>query len=188
MLFVISGPSGSGKTTIAREVARRNTAIHLTVSCTTRLAKNGEEDGKDYYFITREEFQRRVEVGDFAEWAEVHSNLYGTPMMELSLGLWQSGDVLLEIDVQGMQTVKSKFLSAACTIFVVPPSLKALEDRLRERRRGDTVEERTKRLIHAIDEIAQAPTFDHIVLNDTGKLDVAVREVLEIIKRSRAHA
>ena len=175
-LLVISGPSGVGKGTVIRELAKQ-VDFHLSVSATTREPRPGETDGVDYYFLERDDFEEWIEADRFLEWAEYSDNLYGTPEAAVDLYLKRGEDVVLEIEVQGaVQVMKRR--PDALFIFVSPPSLEELESRLLGR--GDTTDVR-KRLARALEELAVADRFDHLVTND--ELHAAVAQLRSIIAR-----
>lgn len=162
--FIISAPSGAGKSTLASMLLKEFSSLVFSVSCTTRKKRCGEVEGRDYQFISRERFEELIEGGEFAEWAEVHGNFYGTPLTP-ALNLLESGkDVLFDIDVQGAALLKLSF-PLACFVFIMPPSLKILEKRLRDRDLDDDAVIR-QRLDHAKNEIGQAMWYDAIVVND----------------------
>jgi guanylate kinase len=181
-LYVISAPSGAGKNALLDEVRRRETRIASTVSATTRAPRPGERDGVDYHFLGREEFQRRVAAGDFAEWAEVHNNLYGTLRSELDRCLATGSDVILELDVQGMRSLKRLYPGVG-TIFLAPPSMEELERRLRNRGTNDDADI-ALRLRNAESEMAARSEFDCIIVNDT--IDRAAAEMVELLAARRA--
>jgi len=181
-LIIISGPSGVGKSTITRQLVAR-TAAHLSVSMTTRKPGPGEQDGKDYYFVSREEFLRRVETGAFLEHAEVFGNLYGTPREKIEQALDAGRTVILEIDVQGGKQVKAIYPQAVM-VFILPPSEQALRDRIfgRKREGGDVI---ARRLDGANREIAAArQCYDRMVVNDD--LERAIDEIIQIIRDAPA--
>lgn len=183
-IFVIVGPSGSGKTTLARKVAEIDNDLLLAISETTRPRRNGDRDGVDYYFNpSRELFRRKVKAGKFLEWADVYGHLYGTLASEVARAMLSQRDLLLEIDFKGMCQVKEKHPDAL-TIFVHPPSVEALPERLRYRNRGETEQETALRLAAAPIEIARASQFDHQIVNDDA--EVAVKKILDIVRQARA--
>ena len=177
-LFVVSGPSGAGKGTLVAELRGQRPDLVLTVSATTRAPRAGEVDGVQYYFLSDEEFSQRVESGDFLEWAWVHGNRYGTLRSEVERSLASGTSVILEIDVQGAAKVKEAF-GEAVLIFVRPPSLAILEERLRERNTEDE-ESLALRLANAERELSLAGDYDLQIVNDV--LDVAVAELLGAIE------
>ena len=171
LILILSGPSGSGKSSIYKAAMGELGGIEFSVSCTTRAPRPGEVDGRDYHFISREEFDRLVAEDAFAEHAEVHGNCYGTLKSEL-LGRVQRGiDVLLDIDVQGAARLRAlcadseEFCRACVFIFIMPPSYEELERRLRARG-TETEESILRRLANAKGEMAHASEYDHIIVND----------------------
>ncbi|MGB4703515.1 MAG: guanylate kinase [Candidatus Saccharicenans sp.] len=180
MIYVISGPSGCGKSTLIRELLSLLPGIQFSVSHTTRPKRAGEVEGRDYYFVTREEFQRMVDSQSFLEWAEVHGHLYGTSRDEISKKSRQ-GDLVLDIDVQGARQLRKK-LPQARFVFVVPPSYPELEKRLRQRK-TDSPETIALRLKNARREIEEARNFDYLVIN--GVLTQAVEELKAIVLAHR---
>ncbi|WP_457680197.1 guanylate kinase [Thermovibrio sp.] len=177
LLIVISAPSGTGKTTLCHMLLKEFLNMEFSISYTTRKPREGEVNGRDYFFITKEEFLRKVEEGDFLEWAEVYGNLYGTSKSQVLKALREGKDVLLDIDTQGALQVKKNFPEAVL-IFILPPSLKELERRLRKRGK-DPEEVIEKRLKVAREEIKRAPLYDYIVVNDL--LEVAYEKLKSII-------
>ncbi|ARN57441.1 guanylate kinase [Sedimentisphaera salicampi] len=175
-LFVVSGPSGVGKGTIVRRLDKTDAV--LSVSATTRQPGKGEKDGIDYWFISRSEFEERIEKGMFLEYAEVFGNLYGTPTDKTQEAVESGKNVILEIDVQGGLQVKKKWPEAGM-IFIMPPDMLELEKRIRNRAR-DSEETIRKRLEEAEKEIEIGKkNYQHFVVNNV--LDEAVSEVQEII-------
>lgn len=176
-LIVVSAPSGAGKTTIAREMLRHFPALRFSISATTRPRRAGEEEGRDYYFLTQEEFERRVAAGLFVEWEEMFGHLYGTPASEIERARHDSAHLLFDVDVKGGLSIKRRF-PEALLIFVRPPSLEILYDRLRNRHTEDeeAIAIRMKRVPM---ELALGDEFDHQVVNDN--LARAIREVQTIV-------
>lgn len=185
VLLVISAPSGAGKLTLLNKVRESQAGSFVTtVSATTRAPRTGETEGKDYYFLDRKTFEERRGAGEFAEWAEVHGNLYGTLNSELDRCLATGKDVILELDVQGMESLK-ELRHDVVTVFLMPPSLEVLEARLRNRG-TDEDDVIALRLKNAGDEMAQRHGFDYIVVND--KIDQAASELEAIIRAERCRA
>ena len=172
-LLVISAPSGAGKSTLIARLRRDFPGFAFSVSCTTRSPREGEVDGKDYHFISKDLFLDRISSGSFAEWAEVHGNYYGTPKQEVQDTLASGRDMILDIDVQGAKQVREN-MGIGCFVFLFPPSRQTLEARLTGRG-TDTEEVITRRLINAVDEIRQCTLFDHWIVNDD--LDRAYEEL-----------
>lgn len=181
LLIVISAPSGTGKTTLVHMLLKEFPDLEFSVSYTTRPPRPGEVDGKDYHFVDRKTFERMIEEGDFLEWAEVYGNLYGTSRTQVLRALNEGRDVILDIDTQGALQVKKNFPEAVL-IFILPPSLKELERRLRNRGTDDeeTIERRLK---IAREEIRRAPLYDYIVVNDV--LEVAYENLRSIIRAEK---
>lgn len=162
--LVLSAPSGAGKTTLVHRLRAEFPDIGYSVSCTTRAPREGEADGRDYIFLSRQAFEERRAAGGFAEWAEVHGNLYGTPLAPVRDMLARGQDVLFDIDVQGAAQLKLN-LDGASFIFILPPSMEELERRLRLRGQDDeAVIER--RLANARRELREAAWYDALVVND----------------------
>lgn len=181
MLFVVSAPSGAGKHTILHRVLERDPRLVYSISATTRPPREGEVDGKDYYFLDRAEFDRRVEAGEFFEWAHVHANRYGTLRSEMDRRLVSGTDVVLELDVQGMRNLKRQETDVV-TVFILPPSLEVLEQRLRGRG-TNTEEDIALRLMNARTEIEARDAYDYLIVND--RLDEAVADMEAIIRAQR---
>jgi guanylate kinase len=175
--IILSSPSGGGKTTIARELLARRTDLGYSVSCTTRAARLGEVEGRDYYFLSVAEFERRRDAGEFAESAEVHGNMYGTLRAEIERVLGAGKHVVMDIDVQGAQQFTRVFPKSV-TIFVLPPSADVLLDRLRQRR-TESKEELARRLQSALQELQAVDLYQYVVIND--ELSKAVQRVSAII-------
>lgn len=185
VLLVISAPSGAGKLTLLNKVRESQAGSFVTtVSATTRAPRTGEVHGQDYYFLTREDFEAKQAADEFVEWAEVHGNLYGTLYSELDRCLATGKDVILELDVQGMESLK-EIRHDVVTVFLMPPSLEVLETRLRNRG-TDEDDVIALRLKNAGDEMAQRHGFDYIVVND--KIDQAASDLEAIIRAERCRA
>ena len=161
---MLSSPSGGGKSTIARHLLEAREDVTYSVSATTRGMRPGEEDGRDYHFLDRAEFERRVGAGDFAEWAEYGGNLYGTLRAEIERGLASGRHVVLDIEVAGSRQVRERFPEAV-QVFVLPPSAAVLAQRLRGRRTEDPATVR-RRLAIASAELASAGEYEYVVVND----------------------
>jgi guanylate kinase len=165
-LFLVTGPSGAGKTTLYQGLLDEDARLGFSVSCTTRAPRHGEVDGRDYHFVERGEFERRRDAGEFVEWAEVHGHLYGTLISEVE-ALARAGRIpVLDIDVQGGVEVIARFGDRrVCSVFVFPPSLEALEQRLRGRGTDDETTV-ARRLANARQEIPRAEYYRYWVVND----------------------
>jgi guanylate kinase len=163
-LFVVAGPSGAGKGTLINELLQRYPCTWLSVSTTTRKPRQGEMNDLQYHFIGNQEFIRLIDKEEFLEWALVHGNLYGTPRAHVEGKRSQGLDVILEIDVQGARQVRAKEPEAV-TIFVLPPSNKKLEERLRGRG-TENEEELKQRLENALEENREKDDFDYVIVND----------------------
>ena len=183
---ILSSPSGGGKTTIARELLRRRTDLGYSVSCTTRAPRIGEVNGKDYYFLTRVEFERRRDDGDFAESAQVHENMYGTLRSEVERVLGAGKHVVMDIDVQGAQQFTRAFPQSV-TIFVLPPSAEVLLERLRQRQ-TESKDQLARRLQSALQELQSVDEYQYVVVNDDlAKAVARVSAVIdaEVVRRER---
>ncbi len=179
--ILFSAPSGCGKTTIIRELMQWFDCFDFSISATSRQPRGQEQDGRDYYFLSHDEFVRRVEAGDFLEWEEVYQGTcYGTLKSEIER-IWNSGHVIVfDVDVNGGRNIKRYFGDQALSIFVMPPSIEVLEQRLRSRG-TDSEEAIVKRLARSAEELKQAPQFDVTIVNDD--LQRAVAEARSTIER-----
>ncbi|HEY6572428.1 MAG TPA: guanylate kinase [Candidatus Eisenbacteria bacterium] len=183
-VIVVSGPSGAGKSTFVHELLRRHDDIVYSVSATSRARREDEVEGTDYFYLDRDDFRRRIERGEFAEWAEVHGELYGTLRSQVDGALAAGKNVLLDIDVQGGRAVR-RIYPDGVFIFILPPSMASLESRLRLR--GTDSEERIRlRLENAKREIALAHEYDYAVVNDDR--EVAVEKVHAVVAAERCRA
>jgi guanylate kinase len=177
LLIVISAPSGTGKTTLCHMLLKEFKDLEFSISYTTRKPREGEVNGKDYFFVNKETFQKMIDEGDFLEWAEVYGNFYGTSKSQILRALNEGKDILLDIDTQGALNVKENFPEAVL-IFILPPSLEELERRLRNRGTDDE-ETIKKRLRIAREEIKKALLYDYLIINDN--LEVAFEKLKSII-------
>jgi guanylate kinase len=181
LLFVISGPSGVGKDALIEKVVAQDPAIRRSVSYTTRRPRPTERDGVDYSFVTREEFERLIDQGEFLEYATYDGNLYGTSARRVADLEAEGFDVILKIEVKGAEQVRQR-LPGATFIFLEPPSMTELIRRITNRH-TESAEDRTARQMIAEVEMRYAEHYDHVVVNDD--IDRAVAEVLSIIKKTR---
>ncbi len=182
LLFIVSAPSGAGKTTLVEGLVKQTVILRLSRSYTSRRAREGETDGVDYNFVTRDRFEAMVAAGEFFEWAEVFGNLYGTSAGDTERIRLAGDDVVLVIDVQGAQKVLRRGVEAT-SIFVMPPSFEALERRLRGRNK-DTEVAIQQRLQVARDEVPSFRDYDYVVIND--ELTGAVDRLRSIVWSERA--
>ena len=185
LLVIISGPSGVGKDTIidALRARPRDKDYHYVVTCTTRAPRPGEVDGVSYHVVARERFLAMRAAGELLEANEVHGNWYGTPRIEVGTALVAGHDVILKIDVQGAQVVKER-VSDALLIFVVPPSLEALFQRLKARA-TESADELELRQRNAALEIARQDDYDYVVVNETGQVQRTAARIDEIVATER---
>ncbi len=181
MLLVVSAPSGAGKTTIVKEVLRQYPSFGFSVSATTRQKRQGEVDGKDYFFISRGEFEKRIADGGLVEFEEIYSNYYGTLKSEVEKALSNGNDIVFDVDVNGGLSIKAKFPEAVL-IFVKPPSVEILRKRL-EGRGSETAGQIDGRMARVQMELEKGEQFDYIIIND--ELKRAVNEVFDIINKKR---
>ena len=180
-LFVVSAPSGAGKTTLCREMRLRLHDLAYSVSVTTRAPRPGEIDGTDFRFVSEPAFRAMLDRGELAEWATVHTNLYGTPAAALEAALRDGRDVLLDIDTQGAAQLRARYPEAVL-VFIVAPSMRELEQRLRERR-SDGEPEIARRLARAREEVALWRRYDYLIVNRDVK--EAIEQLESIIQAER---
>ena len=178
-LYIVSGPSGSGKDTLIERCMQQNDNIVLSVSATTRQIRKGEQDGVHYYFLSTDKFEDMIAKGELLEWAKYCENYYGTPLEPINRNLEKGINVVLNIEVQGAMQVMEK-LPTAVSVFIMPPSLEILEQRLRNRG-TDSDEAIAKRLLTAQSEMALAEKYSYTVINDD--LNTAVKELSDIINK-----
>ena len=182
ILFVLSSPSGDGKSSISKYILKTEKNIHLSVSFTTRKKRNEEIFGKDYNFISKSDFQNKVNEGYFLEWAEVFGNYYGTPKDTVQKSISNGVDVLFDIDWQGTQKLSGNEGYEVVSIFILPPSRQELENRLRNRAQ-DTIAEVKKRMSKASDEMSHYMEYDYIIINND--LEKSAAQILNILRAER---
>ena len=186
LMLVLSSPSGAGKTTLARHILAGE-GIEMSVSCTTRTQRNGEEEGKDYHFIDRETFARMRDHNEFLEWAVVFDHHYGTPRAPVEAALAQGRDVLFDVDWQGAASLRDNAPGDVVTVFILPPSAAELEQRLNVRAQ-DPPEIVKRRMLGAGNEIQHWRDYDYVVVNhDVNQSAKTIRSILdaERVRRSR---
>lgn len=181
LLLVISGPSGAGKGTICNEYLRRFDNTYMSVSCTTRKPRVAEIEGKSYYFIDKNDFERRIENNEFLEYAKVYDNYYGTPKVNVDKLLEEGKDVILEIDIQGALKVQENS-TEGIFIFILPPSMDELRNRI-EKRGSETPESLMKRFKSAFDEINYVSKYNYAVINNT--VEESVKKVRAIVEAEK---
>jgi guanylate kinase len=180
-LFMVVAPSGAGKSTLVNALLAQEPTIKLSISYTTRPPRPGEQNGREYYFTSADDFLARRAAGEFLESAEVHGNYYGTSRILIADQMQAGTDVLLEIDWQGAQQVKKQFPHAV-GIFILPPSIAALEERLKKRGQ-DEPNVITRRILAAGGEIAHAPEFEYVIINQ--EFATALAELSSIVRATR---
>ena len=181
-LIIISSPSGGGKGTLIKEVRGVLPDLGYSVSHTTRPQRFGEENGREYFFVTKEDFERRIGGGDFLEYAEVHGNLYGTSLAESQKVFRTGKDLIVEVDVQGAIQIMNRPETESVSIFILPPSFEVLKARLTSR--GTEAEpELRMRLKNAFDEVLQYSKFKYVIVNED--LSSATRQIVSIISAER---
>lgn len=180
-LFMVVAPSGAGKSTLVNALLAQDQSIRLSISHTTRKPRPGEQNGREYHFTTIEEFRAARDRGEFLEWAEVHGNYYATSRVWIEQQMAQGNDVLLEIDWQGAQQVHKRF-SNAMEIFILPPSLTALEDRLKKRGQDEPTVI-VRRLLAAGSEMAHASESDYVIINEV--FEDALKQLQNVVHATR---
>jgi guanylate kinase len=180
-LFVVVAPSGAGKTSLVAALLERERNLHLSISCTTRAPRPGEEDGREYRFVDRARFEAMIVAGEFLEYADVYGHYYGTSRAWIQERLAGDHDVLLEIDWQGARQVRGLF-PAMVGIFILPPSLAELDRRLRGRGK-DSAENIARRMASAREEISHVLEFEYIIVND--RFEEALSELSCVVRASR---
>ena len=182
LLFVLSSPSGAGKTTLSRMLLKTDRNVELSVSVTTRPRRQGEVDGRDYHFINPAKFSALVKSGELLEWAEVFGHRYGTPRKPVQKALRAGRDVLFDIDWQGTQQLREKARDDLVSVFILPPSVKELEQRLKRRAR-DSRDVIVARMAKAAGEMSHWPEYDYVIVNRN--VDDAFAEVRAILAAER---
>ncbi len=179
-LIIISGPSGSGKTTIVKKLLEKIPALEFSISACNRKKRDNETNGIDYYFLSTEEFKRKIKNDEFVEWEEVYDNqYYGTLRSEIER-IWKNNNhAIFDIDVKGGMNLKKTYKEKALAIFIRPPSIEVLEARLKKRA-TETKKSLEKRISRATDELSYAEKFDKIIIND--KMEIAFDKVCRLIK------
>lgn len=184
LLIVISGPSGAGKGTICQKLLEQNNNLYLSVSATTRNPRDGEKDGVDYYFLTKKDFERKIDNGNFLEYAQVYKGCYyGTPKDKVTDMLNKGYDVILEIDIQGALQVKENY-PEGIFIFVMPPTMRDLRDRL-VARKTETKEKIIERFTKAYKEVNEKAKYNYVVINDIVENAVQKVEAIMLSEKCR---
>jgi len=186
ILIVLSGPSGVGKDAVLTRMRRSGHPLHYVVTATTRPKRAREKDGVNYHFMSREEFQQMVDRSQFLEWANVYGNYYGVPKTQITSALSKGIDTIVKVDVQGATTIK-KLLPQAVFIFLMPPSMEALEKRLK-RRRSESPAELALRLEKAKEEARSLPLFNYVITSHQNKLDEVVAQIDAIVATEKCRA
>ena len=181
-LIVLSGPSGVGKDTVLQEVFKLDASLRRSVSYTTRPARPGEHDGSPYTFVDETRFREMIARGEFLEWADVYGHLYGTSLERVRAALERGDDIVLKIDVQGAASVRDQVGNDAVYVFLLPPSLDVLRQRLLDRDTEDPAS-LERRYANAVTELAEKDSYDHLVVNDD--VERAAREIVSILRRHR---
>lgn len=181
LLIVVSAPSGAGKTTICREVLKIVPELRFSISCTTREPRKGEENGRDYHFISPDEFTKRISKGDFIEWAENHGHLYGTLKKDVDALVAAGHDVLFDVDTRGAKNLKSEYNNAVF-VFILPPSIDILKERLRKRGSEEDAVMKA-RFERAFKEVGEVEWYDYAIFNDI--IDESVDVLRSIYKAEK---
>jgi len=182
LLIVISGPSGCGKDTVVKEVLKKNKSTWLSISCTSRDKRSGEVDNKDYYFLSKSEFEKKIKNNELLEYAKYTDNYYGTPKEHIKEKLDSGIDVILVIEIEGALKIK-ELLPETIFIFILPPSMRELKRRL-EGRKTESKEKITKRFIRAYEEINEVTKYNYVVVND--EIDTAANKINAILIAERS--
>jgi guanylate kinase len=186
LMFVLSSPSGAGKSTLARRLLEKDSKIALSVSMTTRAPRPGERDGREYHFVTREQFEKAIEAGDFLEWARVFDHLYGTLRQPVEAALSAGGDVLFDVDWQGARALRSSSGPDVVGVFILPPDMVELERRLHTRAQDDEVVI-ARRMAKSADEVRHWDEYDYVLVNrDVDESERRLEEILSAERQKRA--
>ena len=183
MLVVVSSPSGGGKGTLIRRALKIVPNLGYSVSFTTRAAREGEVNGRDYFFVSVEQFKQMIDAANFLEWAVVHDNLYGTSHVEIERELNEGHDIILEIDVQGAESVRN-LVADAVSIFILPPSFEILRDRLTGRG-SERPDDLALRLRNSRSEVEQYREFQYLIINDDAELAAGLLASIIYAERAR---
>ena len=181
-ILVVSGPSGCGKSSLINEVLKSQKDLYFSLSCTTREIREGEKDGVNYHYISKEQFEKEIKDGEFLEWAKVHDNYYGTSLKPIYKALNEGKLVILDIDVQGHMIVKDKFKEILTSVFVTTPNKRQLQKRLLHRA-TDSKETISKRLQNAQKEMSRICEYDYLLIND--KFNLALNSFKAIVQAAR---
>ena len=182
LLLILSSPSGAGKSTLAKQLMAWDPAIRFSISATTRAPRPGEVNGKDYYFVSRDDFLRQAKDGEMLEHAEVFENFYGSPRAPVAAALENGKDVLFDVDWQGGQQIRQAMRDDAVLVFVLPPTIAELEKRLKGRAQ-DSAEVVAKRMAKSRDEISHWAEYDYVLVNDA--TDQCLAEVHSVLSAER---
>lgn len=184
LMLVISSPSGAGKTTLSRMLLEKHPEVCLSVSATTREPRPGEEDGTHYYFVGKEDFDKKVLNREFLEWARVFDHFYGTPRAEVEAKLAIGNDVIFDVDWQGADAIHDQMPNDVVSVFILPPSIKALKERL-ENRPGSTPEKVARRMDGAQNEIRHWRRYDYVIVNENVEQAFGELERILVTERTR---
>jgi guanylate kinase len=184
IIFILSAPSGAGKTTIWRAALERMPEIEFSVSLTTRKPRGSEIDGTDYHFVTQDEFIRRRDGGELAEWSQHFGACYGTPKAPIDRAIGAGRDILLDIEIRGARQIGASYPDDSVAVFVVPPTIEDLVERLRKRGAEDEAEIQ-RRLNRAREETAALPEYDYLIINDDVAASVERLRAIVVAERSR---
>ena len=191
-ILVLSGPSGCGKSSLLNEILKNNNDIYFSISTTTREIREGEEDGVNYYYISKEEFEKDIENGIFLEWANVHGNYYGTSLKPVNEALESGKLVIFDIDVQGHENVKKRYGDILTSLFITTPDAKELKNRL-IKRGTDSIEVINQRLKNSYDEMQKIDEYDLLLVNDDFEItlerftQIVNVELMKIDKKNKDH-